>query len=154
MIATEKQIVFLKSLRIKHVCSAPAVVHAFALIDAGATLPAADASSAITILLASPLAPKAQGVGKGYYSQAGVVFKVVESNAGSLYAKRLVVSGDSGRWVYAKGAYSQLTESDRLSLDEAAEFGKKFGVCCVCGKTLTDPKSIAAGIGPVCINRI
>lgn len=33
---------------------------------------------------------------------------------------------------------------------EALAYGKKFGVCCVCNRTLTDPKQVAKGIGPVC----
>lgn len=28
--------------------------------------------------------------------------------------------------------------------------GKDTGICCCCGRTLTDPVSIAAGIGPIC----
>lgn len=31
-----------------------------------------------------------------------------------------------------------------------AEFGKKFGTCCMCGRELTNPESVALGIGPVC----
>ena len=33
---------------------------------------------------------------------------------------------------------------------EAIAYGKEFGVCCCCNRTLTDPKSVAKGIGPVC----
>lgn len=29
-------------------------------------------------------------------------------------------------------------------------YGKKTGVCCCCARELTDPKSIEAGIGPIC----
>lgn len=32
-------------------------------------------------------------------------------------------------------------------------FGRLSGCCCICNKPLTDPKSIAAGIGPVCVKR-
>jgi hypothetical protein len=32
----------------------------------------------------------------------------------------------------------------------AIAYGKQFGVCCCCGRELTDPKSVAKGIGPVC----
>ncbi len=31
-----------------------------------------------------------------------------------------------------------------------AEFGKKFGTCCLCGRELTNPESVELGIGPVC----
>jgi len=30
---------------------------------------------------------------------------------------------------------------------------KDFGICCCCGATLTDPKSIEAGIGPICASK-
>lgn len=31
-----------------------------------------------------------------------------------------------------------------------AEYGKRFGVCCVCGRELTNEKSVKDGIGPIC----
>ena len=38
---------------------------------------------------------------------------------------------------------------------QAAQFGRQFGVCGICGRTLTDdPPSVARGIGPVCIKRL
>lgn len=35
----------------------------------------------------------------------------------------------------------------------AVAYGKRFGACSCCGLTLTDPKSIEAGIGPVCATK-
>jgi len=37
-----------------------------------------------------------------------------------------------------------------LSVTEAGKLGKQFGFCVRCGATLTDPVSVADGIGPVC----
>lgn len=37
-----------------------------------------------------------------------------------------------------------------LSEDELIKIGRSTGICCVCGKTLDNPSSIAAGIGPYC----
>lgn len=31
-----------------------------------------------------------------------------------------------------------------------AEFGKLFGICCLCGRELTNEQSVEDGIGPVC----
>lgn len=45
-------------------------------------------------------------------------------------------------------------ESERLTLEQAQEFGRLYGVCGICGATLTDETSIAAGIGPVCAGRL
>lgn len=35
----------------------------------------------------------------------------------------------------------------------AIAYGKEFGLCSVCGRELSDPESVAAGIGPVCRER-
>jgi hypothetical protein len=37
-----------------------------------------------------------------------------------------------------------------LDEDELVQIGRRTGICCVCGKTLDNPQSIAAGIGPYC----
>ena len=31
--------------------------------------------------------------------------------------------------------------------------GKRFGLCCLCGRELTNRASIAAGIGPICVEK-
>lgn len=41
----------------------------------------------------------------------------------------------------------------KMTFEEAKEFGRETGVCCCCSKTLTDPNSISAGIGPVCASK-
>jgi hypothetical protein len=40
-----------------------------------------------------------------------------------------------------------------MTLDQAKAFGALYGACCNCGKTLTDERSIEAGIGPVCARK-
>jgi hypothetical protein len=42
------------------------------------------------------------------------------------------------------GGFRKLTE------EEIIKIGKDTGICCVCGKVLDNPQSIAAGIGPYC----
>lgn len=39
------------------------------------------------------------------------------------------------------------------NIEDAIKFGKQTGTCACCGKTLTDPKSVEAGIGPICASR-
>lgn len=34
--------------------------------------------------------------------------------------------------------------------EQARMYGKRTGVCCCCGRELTDPRSVEAGIGPIC----
>jgi hypothetical protein len=90
----------------------------------------------------------------GMYAHAGVFYKVQLSRAGRLYAKRVVIT-DTGAghevvFVYQAGAVSALAATDRLTADQAREFGMLYGTCCNCGITLTDERSVAAGYGPVC----
>jgi hypothetical protein len=92
----------------------------------------------------------------GMYRVGDVVYKVQKSRqSGRMYAKRLVVhgSGDAS-FEYDSGAVRKITPDDRMSLEDAKEFGHVYGVCCNCGATLTDEKSIAAGIGPVCATKV
>jgi len=87
----------------------------------------------------------------GMYLKDGVVFKVqiAKQGSGRLYAKRL----GQGGFEYAPGAINTLRAEHKMSLDQAKEYGKLYGVCCQCGKDLTDENSIAAGIGPVCARK-
>lgn len=90
----------------------------------------------------------------GMYRQDGVVYRVkVARGSGNLYAMRYVPEGGE-RFVYAPGMVRRLSATDRLTLDEAKALGHEFGQCCVCGAELSDPKSVAAGIGPVCAKRV
>src|SRR3954469_5540498 len=78
----------------------------------------------------------------------GAVYRVVRSRtSGNLYTKRL---NTRGGFEYAPGAMKHLTEADRMTLEQAQAFGRRYGVCAHCGRELVDPASIAAGIGPVC----
>lgn len=46
-----------------------------------------------------------------------------------------------------------LEEVDGAPLATAIKFGRASGRCCSCGRDLTDPDSIAAGIGPICATK-
>lgn len=89
--------------------------------------------------------------------RAGSVYKVQRAHHGSgrLYAKVLTKS-DDGTWSfeYAPGAMKKLADYGvKMTLEEAKKFGTLYGVCCQCGRVLTDEKSIEAGIGPVCASK-
>lgn len=46
-----------------------------------------------------------------------------------------------------------IVDLQRIAADpigEARLYGNKNGICCCCARELTDPKSIEAGIGPIC----
>lgn len=99
-------------------------------------------------------------VGEGMYRRDEVVYKVQRAvhGSGHLYCKRLVPTtnedgSSGGKFIYAPGMLSALTPEDAMSLKEAKEFGQLYGMCCVCGRTLTDESSIEAGIGPICAGK-
>lgn len=83
-------------------------------------------------------------------------YAIVESKAGHLYAKRF--DTETKRWEFANGAITMLRRQEKavwqeMSKEDAAEFGHAFGVCMVCGRELTNPDSIEAGIGPICAGK-
>lgn len=107
--------------------------------------------------LNQPQAARKGPAEEGWYKNAEGYFKVQKAvhGNGRNYAKRLTQQDDGNwAWEYAPGAVYRLGEADRLTLEEAKAFGQLYGVCCVCGAILTDEKSIAEGIGPVCGGRI
>jgi hypothetical protein len=80
------------------------------------------------------------------------IFKVQRAvnGSGRLYAKELL----DGSFEYLPGGITTVGRTARkMTLDEAKAFGKLYGTCCKCGRTLTDEGSIAAGIGPVCAGK-
>lgn len=86
------------------------------------------------------------------------------------YAKRLVVDphrggeGEdrdaghhpaAGSWQYVPGGLGIVAaRGEPMTLEVAQGYGKLYGVCAICGATLTDETSIADGIGPICKGKI
>lgn len=177
--ATPKQLDFLAKLASEREMDANTRAR---LVDTLNTFDTTQASRTITWLMAQPkLAPdtststSADTVPEGMHKLGDEIFKVQRAvhGSGHLYAKRLVLDepdcggccngepcGPNGeycpstvRFEYARGAMHRLSADTLMSLDEARAFGRLYGTCCVCGKTLTDESSIAAGIGPVCASK-
>lgn len=123
------------------------------------TLTRGDASALISILLGTPKVANKnldEAVPVGFYLKDETVFRVVQSkNSTRRYAKKLEVwsNGQAG-WAYDAGAIKTLTLDMVLTLEQAASMGRHFGVCVICGATLSDPKSVEAGIGPVCAKKL
>jgi hypothetical protein len=105
----------------------------------------------------------------GMYLKDGEIFKVQHAihGSGNQYAKKLRVveeperddEGDivaPGKIVfdYAPGVVRKLTAADRMTLEQAEEFGALYGTCVRCGRTLTKEKSIARAMGPVCAGKL
>ena len=56
-------------------------------------------------------------------------------------------------WQFARGVVYQLKPEMRLTLSEASSFGILTGTCVHCGATLTQRKSVVAGMGRVCASK-
>jgi len=121
------------------------------------TLTVREASETIEHLLARPRATAVTFVAElelGMYRLAnGDIYRVQRSReSGRLYAKKLDWANNT--FVFESGAMRLLTADDRMTLDEAKAWGVETGICCVCSAFLTDPRSVEAGIGPVCARRV
>ena len=85
----------------------------------------------------------------GVYKMDGKFYQVVTSpDTGRSCAK--VFNPLTKRFRRSPGSVYRLTTSHRLSPSEAGDFGRLYGVCIYCSRTLTDDRSKGAGYGPVC----
>lgn len=99
------------------------------------------------------VAPKRdEPAAEGIYLFNGEVVRVKTSKRSGFRSASVIGSMTRGyhKSRYVKGLVYKLSESDRMSADDAKAYGDKFGQCCNCGKLLTDPESVRLGIGPVC----
>ena len=89
----------------------------------------------------------------GHYMIDGQHVHVKKSKHGKTYV--LVGGGYVGTLGYSSAAAAAIAKLDSADAAHAAvvEFAKVTGKCGVCHTKLTDPKSIAAGIGPVCAKK-
>jgi hypothetical protein len=156
--ATEAQIKFINSLKTQRDIT---TVESQTALNIARDMWAKDAftrevaSKVIDVLKAAPYAQKRSetpsDAPEGMHRVDGVIYKVQRSpESGRVYAKQLVQHGDDWKFEYRAGAIRNLSESTRMTLEEAKEFGQLYGSCCVCGRVLTNEESIEAGIGPVC----
>ncbi len=95
----------------------------------------------------------------GMYRTDGEVYLVVTSESGRLYAKKLVteMKGDAVHklaFEYDKGSIYKISKFDRMSVEDVAKLGKTTGHCWVCARKLTVKKSVEAGIGPICAQKV
>jgi len=94
-----------------------------------------------------------------YNGQGKIIFFEVRTGkgkwAGFQFLDRLV--GAPGDWQHfpVKGAEKSeiMKDLDMNPKAAAIRFSKHFTVCAVCGSPLSDPESMAAGLGPICAKR-
>lgn len=100
-----------------------------------------------------------------YRLEDGTIVRVyLGQQSGKMLAKKLVSHeeylddhGHEVRHSYeymGKASRFVSTSTRKLTLEEAKEFGRMTGTCCVCARRLDVPESVEAGIGPVCAGRL
>lgn len=161
--ASEKQVAFIKRLAGERVWDQgdSSVVEKVFSVTKDLPVSKREASDAITYLQGCAkksvvAAATGADLKEGMYRKDGRIFRLYHARSASkhLLAKELVDEGGSWSFIY-RGVPARLglRSEHRMARDEAAEFGRQYGVCCVCGAALTDPESVAAGIGPICGGR-
>ncbi len=96
---------------------------------------------------------------EGYYLHDSRMYKVATSQYGAsqghLFARRL--NEQTGDWERAQGMTSYLRRSEKVTLEQAIEFGRQlevtpqmalYGRCWICKRVLTDEESIRNRVGP------
>lgn len=162
--ASEKQVAFLSSLVESRNLNNIADPEGLKQDLAAGTISKRDASTMIEFLKGQPRVQVAEvelEAGMYYREDTNEILKVYRAvhGSGKMVAKVLVLEegpgaeSNSGRFEY-KGLASRFVKPEhRMTLEQAKAFGAIYGVCCQCGRTLTDEGSIEAGIGPVCARK-
>lgn len=164
-VASPKQVGFARDLVLRKATGGlPASLQELVIkVEAGTDLSGKEVGTLIDWLLASPNKPLAEAdkAKPGYYVREGEVFVVVENKAKTAtYAKRMVLGktfkGKKGTWNYAPGVGRNIAHEglEPLTIEAACALGHLHGACMICGRELTVAKSVAAGIGPVCIKKL
>jgi len=110
-----------------------------------------DTANRVAARLRQALVCEAQRLAdQGVYRFQGEIYRVRVLRNGNRVAEWLC----GGVYLYAKGMVYRLRPEHRLTLEQAIEWGHQHTACIRCGTELTDPKSIARGIGPVCAGLI
>lgn len=73
----------------------------------------------------------------------------IEDGVAELFTRRIEDANLS-----LDGIAAALREIEADPIEAAAKYGKMSGTCGCCGRDLTDPASIALGIGPICYTRL
>ena len=96
----------------------------------------------------------------GFYLMGDTVYKVRwNMSKTNMYAVVLTKLANpdghkKAKWDYAAGMMAKLKSHMKLTVEQAAALGHENGYCMICGIELTNPESVARGIGPVCIKKI
>jgi hypothetical protein len=156
-VASPAQTGFISTLMAERDYSTLQTANIDAAIERGLTKQ--EASTLISLLMGCPrVSTKSEKVAAeaGFYILNDTVYRVQPSKStGNLYAKALVTHEfGKATWEYAQGMVYRLANAEKLTVAQASHMGHAFGVCMVCGRTLTAQESVEAGIGPICAGRL
>lgn len=156
---SEKQEGFLRSLLAERNPDADAdeIVR---IINEDLPNPKAGASAMIDALKQLPKAPKPKSdlpkadqpeLAKGdVHVVDGEYYRVhLAQRSENLYACKW----DGERFEYTKGAISKLNPGNKITAEQAAEFGHMFERCCFCSLAIDTPESVEVGYGPICARK-
>ncbi len=88
---------------------------------------------------------------KVYKGQSGrLLCKSLEITSEAVWDGDTLMAAAEKEWHYLGQARYYLKGFRLLTADEAKAYGKIYGFCMICGRTLTDEESIKRGIGPIC----
>jgi len=138
--------------------AARAEANALRSSERAASAPVADVAKVLTALETA----KGNGLKFPKLRLSGYVFSLASAtsaNAGAVYVK----SGETylgkianGRFHASRDCGDRASDVIKVAADPAASavaYGKLTGACSCCGRELTDPESVARGIGPICADR-
>ena len=91
----------------------------------------------------------------GIYVLGDDTYKIVHAvhGSGKQYAKKLVQGATTGTWSWkyvGREPLTRIRSEHRMTQEQAAEFGKLYGICVRCAADLTREQSIHVGYGPTC----
>lgn len=106
--------------------------------------------------------PSSMELEDGVYKVGNTIYKVKHAKTGNQWAHRLEFVNEQpnkGGMLAATFEFAGkpktlgIRPDHKLTYEAAKEFGALYGVCCCCGRLLTNELSIHLGIGPVCGGR-
>ncbi|AXH68935.1 hypothetical protein SEA_SPARKLEGODDESS_256 [Streptomyces phage SparkleGoddess] len=157
MDASEKQIAFIRSLIGQKYSPESAAGH-IANLDAHG-ISKRDASVMIETLKSLPpyMSPeekaRREAITEGFYRVGDDFIRVkVSRSSGNPYG--MLLNKQTHKFEYAPGILRGVNPDNRLTLEDAAEYGINSGWCLICSKELTKEESIKRGIGPVCAKKL
>ncbi|TIM41768.1 MAG: hypothetical protein E5Y55_24120 [Mesorhizobium sp.] len=105
----------------------------------------------------------AAGLKKPVFRTSRLVIKPAKQHPGTLYVTDKALAGEYvGKIVNGKFEARREAKPDTLALlcsiaadpmKAATDYGRSTGECGCCGRELTDPASVATGIGPICAGK-